>query len=122
VAPRTADPAAIVKGALAIARAMGYGHWVLESYEPEKSLVLRSPSTYESAYRKLAYPADERGSCFVFQGAALATMQLAHGVPWAENPALTGSLYRTLAKTSRWQVDETHCVAAGNSVCRVVVK
>lgn len=122
VAPLTGDPLEIITGSLAISRALGFGHWSLEAYEPEKTLVLRSPATYESVYRKAAYPLGESGCCYLYQGAALAMMQLAHRVNWTEKPTLSNSLYLELRQGVPWTVEESHCVAAGNSMCRVVIE
>lgn len=123
VAPRSAEPEAVIQGALAISRAMGFGHWALEIYKPDKFLVLRSPSTYESVYRKLAYPVGGGGGCcYLFQGAAVSMMKFAESAPWAENSAWNPSLYSKFGEDKRWRVEETHCVAAGHSICRVVVK
>ncbi|MCG8424578.1 MAG: hypothetical protein MJE77_42335 [Proteobacteria bacterium] len=122
VEPLNGDPLQIINGSLAISRALGFGHWSLEAYEPEKLLVLRSPATYESVYRKAAYPVDDNGCCYLYQGAALAMMQLAHRVNWKEKPTLSNSLYLELRQGVPWRVEESHCVAAGNSMCRVVVE
>ncbi len=122
VAPLTGDPMEIITGSLAISRALGFGHWALESYEPQKSLIFRSPATYESVYRKAAYPVGDSGCCFLYQGAALAVMQLANRINWNEKPSLSNNLYLDLRQGVPWAVDETHCVAKGNAMCRVVVQ
>lgn len=119
--PVRGEPIEIIDGCLAIARALGFGHWTLEAYEPQKTLILRSPATYESAYRKAAYEEEEGSFCHMYQGAALGMMQLAHRVPWQARPRLSNSMYLELRQDVPWKVQETHCVAAGNSVCRVVV-
>ncbi len=122
VAPISGSPLEIINGCLSISRSLGFGHWSLEAYEPGKSLVLRSPATYESVYRKAAYPLDDSGCCYLYQGAALAMMQLAHRVNWKEKVTLSNSLYLELRQEVPWKVEESHCVAAGNSMCRVVVE
>lgn len=122
VGPLTGDPMEIITGSLAISRALGFGHWSLESYEPNKSLIFRSPATYESVYRKAAYPLGDSGCCYLYQGATLAVMQLAHRLNWNEKPVLSNNLYLELRQGVPWTVDESHCVAKGNAMCRVVVQ
>lgn len=112
----------IIVGSLAIARAFGYGHWSLESHEPDQRLVLRSPATYESAYRKVAHPDSDAGCCFTFQGAAMSMMDLAHRVIPGKGPSLTASGYRRLRNGLPWKSSETHCVSAGHDMCRVVIE
>ena len=119
---RTGESIDVVNGCLAIARALGYGHWALEDYEPEKRLVLRSPSTYESAYHKVAYPDTDSSVCFAYQGAATAIMDLAHRVELDENTKLTEDGYRQLRNDMLWNVNETHCVSSGHDMCRIVVE
>lgn len=116
------QPRDIIIGCLSIARAFGYGHWSLEGYEPDKQLILRSPSTYESAYRKVAHPDAALGCCFAFQGAAMSMMDLAHRVIPGQGPSLTASGYRRLRSGMPWKSTESHCVSAGHDMCRVVVE
>ncbi|ACY19289.1 4-vinyl reductase 4VR [Haliangium ochraceum] len=122
VGPLSGDPTEVITGRLAISRALGFGHWALESYEPNKSLIFRSPATYESVYRKAAYPLGDSGCCFLYQGAGLAVMQLAHRIEWSERPTLSNNLYLELRQGVPWTVNESHCVAKGNAMCRVVVQ
>ncbi len=122
VAPLTGDPTEIITGSLAISRALGFGHWALESYEPNKSLIFRSPATYESVYRKTAYPIGDAGCCYLYQGAGLAVMQLAHRLDWTSKPQLSNNLYLELRQGVPWTVNESHCVSKGNAMCRVVVQ
>jgi hypothetical protein len=111
-----------IHGVCSIARALGLGRWCLGELFPFERLVLRAPVTYESAYHSLREsPADE-GRCYFFQGAALASMKLAHAVPWTERPALTPELYAELFKNDDdWKVQETRCVSKGDSYCEVTV-
>lgn len=118
----TGQPREIVIGCLAIARAFGYGHWSLETHEPDKRLVLRSPGTYESVYRKVAYPDRDTGCCHTFQGAAMSMMDLAHRVTPGQGPSFTASGYRRLRTGLPWKSSETHCVSAGHDMCRVVIE
>lgn len=122
IGPMGGEPKQVINSSLAVARAMGFGRWALEKYEPGNTLILRSPATYESVYRKASYPIEEGGVCYFYQGAALGIMQLAHLVTWADKPSLSNSSYLELRRQVPWRVEETHCVAAGNSVCRVVVE
>lgn len=112
----------IIKGCLAIARAFGFGRWCLEEYKPETRLILQSPGTYESAYRKVAYPDSDSGCCFVYQGTALAIMDLAHRVDWDTETAISPDSYRDLRTDIRWKATETHCISDGHDMCRVVVE
>ena len=115
-------PRQTIIGCLSIARAFGYGHWSLESYEPDQRLVLRSPSTYESSYRKVAHQDGETGCCFTYQGAAMSMMDLAHRVIPGKGPSLTASGYRRLRSGMPWKSSESHCVSAGHDMCRVIIE
>lgn len=121
-AETSGKPRETIIGCLAIARAFGYGHWSLENHDPDKRLVLRSPSTYESAYRKVAHDDAETGCCFQFQGAAMSMMDLAHRVIPGKGPSLTASGYRRLRGGLPWKSTESHCVSAGHDMCRIIIE
>lgn len=120
-APRT--PEDIVVGALAIARALGFGRWRLEAFEPHASVQLASPDTYESAFMRAHDPENREAVCFLFQGAAAGIMQLAHRVDWENGPRLTQKGYDRLFRSGpQWQTRETCCSAAGDAECGVVAE
>ncbi len=112
----------VVTGSLAIARSLGFGHWCLEQFTPDKTLIIQSPGTYESAYRKVAYPDSDAGCCFVYQGIARAIMDLSHPVDWGSDTAISPDGYRSLRNDPRWETTETHCISDGHDMCRVVVE
>lgn len=112
----------IVIGACAIGRAMGLGRWCIEQIVPHDRLVLRVPATYESCYYVNREGRATEGACYFMQGAALATMQLAHRVPWTSRPSLTDAFYDQLLQDGLpWRVDETSCVSKGDPFCEFVV-
>ncbi|MEQ9497732.1 MAG: hypothetical protein RIT81_12760 [Deltaproteobacteria bacterium] len=112
----------IVIGACAIGRAMGLGRWCIEEIVPHQRLVLRLPATYESCYYVNREGRATEGACYFMQGAALATMQLAHRVPWTSRPSLSGDFYdRLLEGGLPWRVEETRCVSKGDPFCELVV-
>ncbi len=117
----TGDVEEHVIGCTAIARALGFGHWVITELDPARRLVLRTPSTYETAYfaggRRATAP-----SSYFLQGAAVAFMELAHRVPWTGRPTLSDNFYRTLFRRGRtWRVEQTMDTARGDACCEVVV-
>lgn len=123
VGPIVGDPTEIVTGCAAIGRALGFGHWTLQELVPGQRLVLRTPSTYESAYWVTREGPAKQGMCFFLQGAALATMQLAERVPWKDKPVLTQDFYNELfRKGVPWSVRETSCISRGDAMCEVVVE
>ncbi len=115
------DPWETVLGCLALARAFGFGKWSVQAYEPERTLVLTSPGTYETLFGKLIGADSRRGRLGILPGAGVGIMLLAHGVQWRPRPELDGSLYSTLVRSSPWVVEETRSIAWGDSMDRVVV-
>ncbi len=106
----------------AIARALGFGHWTIHELRPNERLVMRSPGTYESMYYAQREGRARESTCFVFQGAGIAIMQLAHRVPWTSRPQLTAEFYGELFRGGLpWRVEETSCVARGDAFCEAVV-
>ncbi|HAA58623.1 MAG TPA: hypothetical protein DCE42_27925 [Myxococcales bacterium] len=120
--PLSGDPLEVLIGCCAIGRALGFGHWCIEDFEPEKYFVLRTPSSYESNYHATRYPQAETGRCYLLQGGTLAQMQLAHRVKWKEKPDLTVEYYGELfRKGVPWKVQETKCISKGDDCCELVV-
>jgi len=122
VGKHSGDPQAIILGNLAIARALGFGHWTLAEYQPNERVVLRAPATYESVYYLTRHGASDRPSEYFFQGAALAIAQLAHRIDWRQKPSLTQDFYNSLFKggTLPWKVEQTSCTACGHEYSEVV--
>jgi hypothetical protein len=110
----------VVLTSLALARAWGFGRWCVEAFVPGERLVLRSPGTYESLYQTCVVDV-ERPSAFAFEGAALALMDLAHRTPWGSQPRLDGRAVTDLRREPTWQSQQTHSVAVGDTMDRVVV-
>ena len=123
VGPLTGDPRQIVEGCVAIGRALGFGHWTIGEFEPGRRLVLRTPSSYESAYYLARHGNATRASEYFFQGAALAVAQLAHRVDWKARPKLTQEYYDKLfhGGHEEWKPEQTQCIACGHERSEVVV-
>lgn len=115
------DPLEIVVGCIALARSFGFGRWSIEAFEPNTRLVMTSPGTYETLFSRLISSDALRGPAGIFPGAGIGMMQLAHGVNWQPRPKIDGPLYLRLARESRWEVEETSSIAAGDAIDRVVV-
>jgi hypothetical protein len=118
-APRQPDD--VVVGGLAIARALGFGRWALEAHVPGESLVLRSAGTYESVFSRAMSSDGESACCYQLEGAAHALMQLSHRVSWDPPPAIGDELYLALQRERSWRCRQTHCVAGGDAMDRVVL-
>ncbi len=123
VGKHSGDPRPIVAGSLAIARALGFGHWTLQEFVPNKTLVVRAPATYESVYYLSRHGVAKRGPELFFQGAALAIAQLAHRVKWTEPVHLTAEVYEALFHGGAlpWKVEQTQSTAMGHPFSEVVV-
>jgi hypothetical protein len=123
VGPLTGDPAQVVEGCVAIARALGFGHWTIAEFEADKRLVLRTPSSYESAYYLARHGNSTRASEYFFQGATTAIALLAHRVDWKSRPKLTQEYYNALfrAGTPQWKAEQTACIACDDARSEVVV-
>ncbi len=117
------EPAAILSGCVAIARALGFGRWEIEDFVPGERLCIRTPLTYEHPWLlargcDLGIPA-----AFFLQGAVLAIMQLIESVDWAARPKLDQGYYDALFRRGTpWKVDQSTCVSMGDPDCRVVVE
>lgn len=119
----TGDRDEILIGCMALARALGMGQWCVHDFDPGRRFVLRTPSTYEALYYVNREGRALEASCFFLQGAALAIMQLAERVPWAEQPDLDNEFYQNLCKQEPpWSSRETLCVSKGDPCCEVVVE
>lgn len=115
------DPLDVVVGGLAIARALGFGRWSLEAYEPNERLVVTSSGTYESVHNRVCIEQTRWPCSYLFQGGAIAMMQLAHRVDWQPRPMFSGALYMKLRRDAPWACEQTACVARGDDVDRVVI-
>ncbi len=122
VGPLTEDPRDIVVWCMAIARAFGFGHWAVTEFEPERRLVLRTPTSYESVFYRTRHGLSSTPNEYMLQGAALATAQLAHRVRWKNKPRLTPEYYQELFKGGvPWKAVQTKAVVRGDAYSEVVV-
>lgn len=122
VGPLTGDPTEIVIGCLAIARALGFGHWTLTELRRGERLVVRTPSSYESAYYLTRHGRAARPNEYFLQGAVLAIAQLAHRVDWKARPQLTQAYYQQLFNGGRlpWKVAQPRSLATGDTLSEVI--
>lgn len=115
------DPLEIVSACMAIARALGFGHWTIADLS-EKLLVIRAPTEYESPFCFVNDWAPKEGNSYFLQGAALAIMRLWEAIDWRERPPLDQKLYTKLFKSEHpWRVEQTKSLAAGDPYSEVVV-
>ena len=123
VGPHTGEPLSVILGNLAIARALGFGHWTLADYAPNERLVLQAPATYESVYYLARHGTTSRPVEYFFQGAALAIAHLAHRLDWRARPKLTHEVYASLFFGGKlpWKVNQTKSVVKGDDRSEVVV-
>jgi hypothetical protein len=123
VGKHSGQPMPIAAGSLAIARALGFGHWTLHDFEAGKRLVVRAPATYESVYWLVRHGAAKRPNEYFLQGAALAIAQLAHRVSWTERVELTPEVYQALfhGNSLPWRVEQTASTAMGQPYSEVIV-
>lgn len=121
VGPLTGNPVDTVVGCLAIARALGFGHWTLAEYSKDR-LVITTPSSYESAYYLARHGQAPYGNEYFLQGATLAIAQLADRVDWKAKPKLTQEYYDALFRGGRlpWKVEQPRSLATGDTLSQVV--
>jgi len=117
----TGDPLEIVIGCVALARALGFGRWAIEEFEPDTRLVMTSPGTYESVFSRLISANAAEGPGGIFVGAGIGIMQLAHGVGWQPRASIDSELYLGLARSNPWVVTQESSFAAGDVLDRIVV-
>lgn len=119
----TNDPEEIVVSCLAIARALGFGHWTLAELVPGERLVVRTPSTHESEYYRARHGLSSRPNEYFLQGAVLAIAHLAHLIDWQGRPTLSAERYESLFRGDAlpWRARQTKCVAEGDELSEVVV-
>lgn len=116
------DPFEMLSSCCAIARGLGFGHWVIGDYDPGKRFILRAPVDYEVPFYLHRYGRSTKPRCYVLQGAALAMMVLAHQVRWKESPRLTPEFYLSLFRGQvPWVAEQTLCPTRGDALCEVVV-
>ncbi len=115
------DPLEVVIGCAALARALGFGRWAIEEFEPDTRLVMTSPGTYESVFSRLISSNAADGPGGIFVGAGIGIMQLAHGVNWQPRANIDNTLYLELARSSPWTVTQESSFAAGDVLDRIVV-
>ena len=117
----TGEPLEVVIGCAALARALGFGRWAIEAFEPDTRLVMTSPGTYESVFSRLISANAAQGPAGIFVGAGIGIMQLAHGVGWKPGATIDNELYLNLARNNPWTVTQESSFAAGDVLDRIVV-
>ena len=110
----------VISSCAAICRALGFGAWAVEELSPER-LVLTTPTEYESPW-SAAQEGSTNTNSYLLQGAAIAFMRLATALDWQDRKPLTPELYAELFRSgSEWEVEQTHSLAGGDAMSRVVV-
>jgi hypothetical protein len=122
VGPPTGAATDVMSFCTAIARGLGFGHWLISEYEPGKRLVLRCTSTYEVPFYRSRYGVASKPRSYFVQGAALAMTVLAESVRWTEHPQLTNNYYVELFRGKpRYRVEQTKCMMRGDALSEYVV-
>ena len=115
-------PSDVVAFCTAIARGLGFGHWLIAEYEPRKRLVIQATSNYEEPFYRARYGIAKKPRSYFVQGAALAIMLLAETVRWTDQPQLTNEYYIDLFRGKpRYRVEQTRCMARGEPLSEYVV-
>jgi hypothetical protein len=118
----TGDPHDVMSFSTAVARGLGFGHWLVGEYQPKKRLVLRCTSNYEVPFYRSRYGVAKKPRSYFIQGAALAMMVLAESVKWKERPQLTNDYYVDLFRGKpRYRVEQTQCLMRGDEISEYVV-
>jgi len=123
VGPPTGVPTDVMSFCTAIARGLGFGHWLIAEYQPHKRLVIQCTSTYEVPFYRSRYGLAKKPRSYFVQGAALAMMVLAESVQWTERPQLTNNYYVELFRSQpRYRVEQTKCLMRGDAMSELVVE
>lgn len=123
VGPPTGISTDVISYCTAIARGLGFGHWFVHEYEPQKRFVLRSTSNYEAPFYLTRYGRSTKPRSYFIQGAAQAMMMLAEIVRWRDRPQLTGDYYVDLFRgRARYRVEQTQCTTRGDAISEYVVE
>lgn len=116
------DPADTISFNTAIARGLGFGHWLVGEYEPGKRLVVRCTSNYEAPFYTQRYGKSEKPRAYLVQGASLAMMVLAERVKWREGATITNQGYIDLFRGKLpYRVEQTQCQTKGDPISEFVV-
>lgn len=116
------DPRDTISFCLAIARGLGFGHWLLGEYEPGKRLVVRCSSNYEAPFYTQRYGKSEKPRAYLVQGASLAMMVLAERVKWTEGAKITNQGYIDLFRGKvPYRIEQTQCQTKGDPISEFVV-
>lgn len=123
VGPLSGVPTDMMSFCTAIARGLGFGHWLVHEYEPRRRLVIHATSNYEVPFYRVRYGVAKKPRSYFVQGAALAMMLLSETVPWTERPQLTNAYYIDLFRGKpRYRVEQTRCMTRGDQLCEYVVE
>lgn len=115
------DPESIVVFACAMARAIGLGRWAISEFEPGQRLVLVSGSNHEEPFYIRNYGVSGRPRAYVFAGAALSAMMLAHDVAWDKGELPTQNMYDHRRSKLRWRVRQTKCRTMGADLSEITI-
>lgn len=117
------DPERIVMSCLAIARSLGFGHWLVPEMKVGERMVMRTTTNYEAPYYLHRYGRSAKPRCYITTGAALAIAVLAHRVKWSESPTLDQAYYDALFRGDGlgWEAEVTRDQTMGDEVTEIVV-
>lgn len=119
----TGVPNDVISFCTAIARGLGFGHWLVSEYEPRRRLVLQATSNYEVPFYRSRYGLAKKPRSYFIQGAAQAMMVLAEVVKWKERPQLSNDYYVDLFRAKpRYRVEQTKCLMRGDPISEYVVE
>ena len=122
VGPLSGIPTDMMAFCTAIARGLGFGHWLIHEYEPRKRLVIQATSNYEAPFYRTRYGIAKKPRSYFVQGATLAMMLLCETVRWTERPQLTNAYYIDLFRGKpRYRVEQTRCATRGDALSEYVV-
>lgn len=123
VGPLSGVPTDMMSFCTAIARGLGFGHWLIHEYEPRKRLVIQATSNYEAPFYRARYGLAKKPRSYFVQGASLAMMLLSETVPWKERPQLSNAYYIDLFRGKpRYRVEQTRCTTRGDHLSEYVVE
>lgn len=118
--PKT--PEEVIIHSMAIARGLGFGHWTLQEFIPEKRLVISAPGTYEIPYYGLRHGLTQTPRSYMLQGSGPSLMKLATRVDFSQGPTFTTEVYNQLFRQGvQYKSEETRSPLRGDDRLEVVV-
>ncbi len=123
IQPNCKDDIDWIHGMVAVINALGWGAWRVEKCIPGKELVIRVYNSYEGIGFRRMYPVSKEVELsFLVMGAVQGLAHLLWKIDIKQRPELNQEFYASVFnnREGRFNVKQTHAIAAGHGYDRVV--